>query len=280
VGTWPRERSSQLIDMNIAAVGDASGRPVREYSAPVGNHPLWVTRWLSEHGINAYYFTGDIGMPPTRSYQNEARSAANIWAFPVMNFGPYAAFEEAKAKGVPQDEVGQWLIDVADFCARQRTVRLVYAHPPGVLAYPDAFKRWLQHTATRTRDGSLRWMTMSQYADFANQRQAVQWEVNSPTRSLGQTHPTARLHAHHTADLSRMSWLFPAVRFAQPQVTEGEATVVADGNYWRVTAVRGLQLSVNLPAQPALPSPVASTQSTRSTSTASALTSTSSKGTP
>ena len=266
VGSWPRERSSQLIDMNIAAVGDASGRPVREYSAPVGNHPLWITRWLSEHGIQAYYFTGDIGMAPTRSYQNEAPSPANIWAFPVMNFGPYAAFEEAKAKGVPQDEVGQWLIDVADFCARQRTVRLVYAHPPGVLAYPDAFKRWMQHTAARTRDGSLRWMTMAQYADFANQRQAVQWTVSTSTRSTGSEALTARLQAQHQAGLTGMTWLFPTIRFGQPQVLEGQATVVNEGSYWRIAATEGPRLSVDLPER-AVPdaTPMTNTPETRST---------------
>lgn len=266
VSQWPRARSTQLIDMNIAAVAQASGRPVREYSAPVGNHPLWVTQWLSEHGINSYYFTGDIGMPPTRSYHNEAPSPANTWAFPVMSFGPYAAFEEAQVKGVAQDEVAQWLIDVADFCATQRTIRLVYAHPPGVLAYPEAFKRWLQHTATRIRDGSLRWMTMAQYADFANQRQAVDWRVHTPPRGIGQLTATARLHAHHKADLVGMTWLFPTARFARPHVLEGEAAVVSDGGYWRVTATRGLQLSVDLPALPALPPPVASTKPSDSAS--------------
>jgi hypothetical protein len=280
VSQWPRERSTQLIDMNVAAIAEASNRPVREYSAPVGNHPLWVTQWLSEHGINAYYFTGDIGMPPTRSYQNEARGPSNMWAFPVMSFGPYAAFEEAKAKDVPQDEVAQWLIDVADFCAQQRTVRLVYAHPPGVLAYPEAFKRWLQHTATRTKDGSLRWMTMAQYAAFANQRQAIEWEVRTPTRGAGQPTVTARLHARHKTDLAGMSWLLPSSRFAQPQIVEGQATVVSDGRYWRVTATRGAQLSADLPALPALPPPVAAVKPTDSASASSVHTFASPKATP
>ncbi len=253
VGTWPRERSSQLMEMNIAAVGEASGRPVREYSAPVGNHPLWVTRWLSDRGINSYYFTGDIGMPPTRSYQSEARGPANIWAFPVMSFGAFAAFEEAKAKGVPQADVAQWLIDVADFCARQRTVRLVYAHPPGILAYPDAFKAWLAHMSTRTRDGSLRWMTMAQYADFANRRQAVQWDIGMFT---GAQPTLTRLQARHTANLAQMSWLLPARRFGEPQVRQGEAEVARDGNYWRVTAVQGRQLSLDLPTLSSTPTPL------------------------
>jgi hypothetical protein len=257
VDQWPRERSTQLIDMNVAAIGDASGRPVREYSAPVGNHPLWVTQWLSERGISAYYFTGDIGMPPTRSYQNEARGPASAWAFPVMSFGPYAAFEEAKAKNVPQDEVAQWLIDVADFCSQQRTVRLVYAHPPGVLAYPEAFKRWLQHTDTRTKGGSLRWMTMAQYAAFANQRQAAQWAISTTGRSAGKPVASAVLRASHDTDLTGMSWLLPSARFAEPQIKEGEATVALDGRYWRVTASRGKQLSADLPLLAALAPPVA-----------------------
>ena len=247
LGIWPREKSTELIDMNIAAVSAASGRPAREYSAPMGHHPLWVTHLLRERGIHAYYFTGDTGMPPTRSYHKGTRSPADVWAFPVMNFGPYASFEEAKAEDVPEDDIARWLLDMADFCDRQRTIRLVYAHPPGVVMYPNAFKRWLEHTAARALEGRFRWMTMAQYTDFANRRQAVQWSVTSGVDDATASSSKFQLRASHPIDLEQMTWLLPARRFAEPLVVQGSADVAIDGDYWRVTATGGMELAVEFP---------------------------------
>ena len=98
--------SIRQLDMNLGAVASASKRPVREYSAPVGNHPAWVTEWLREHGIRAYYFTGDNGSPPSRAYQNERRGPSDMWAFPVMSYGAHASFEEAHFANVPERDIG------------------------------------------------------------------------------------------------------------------------------------------------------------------------------
>ena len=255
IGTQPPELSGALIERNSAAVSEASGRPVREYSAPTGNHPAWVTPWLRERGIHAYYFTGDIGMPPTRSYQDGRRGPVDMWAFPVLSYGSFAAFEESHAHQVPEDHLAAWLLDVADFCAGNRTVRLVYFHPSGVAIFPQAFKRWLQHTGALVRDGSLRWTTMAQYAEFANRRLQTRWQVRAdaaePTR--------LRLEASHPESLARMTWLLPAERYAQPQVLEGSAQVLRDGPYWRVTAGTGLRLGVGLVLMPVPPVPAAAT---------------------
>ena len=62
--------------------------------------------------IDGWFFTGDIGMPPTRSYQDGQRGPADIWAFPVLNFGRVASFEEARGQDVPEDQLGAWLTDV------------------------------------------------------------------------------------------------------------------------------------------------------------------------
>ena len=246
IGTQPPERSGELIERNSAAVSRASGRPVREYSAPTGNHPAWVTPWLRERGINAYYFTGDIGMAPTRSYQEGRRGPADMWAFPVLSYGSYAAFEEAHAHQVPQDHVAAWLNDVADFCATHRTVRLVYFHPSGVAIFPQAFKRWLLHTGALVRDGSLRWTTMAQYADFANQRLKTRWQVRADEADPGRL----RLEASHPTSLAQMTWLLPAQRYAQPQVLEGQAQVLRDGPYWRVVAGGGTGLTMGVALLP------------------------------
>lgn len=249
VDKWPQERSSGLIELNNAAVSSASGKAVREYSAPVGHHPAWTTRWLAQRDIDAFYFTGDSGMPPTRSYQDSARGPERAWAFPVMSFGIQASFEEARAQGIAEDEVTQWLIDATAFCLRHRTVRLIYAHPPGALAYRQAFMRWLEYTSAAGREGHSPWMTMAQYAEFANRRLDVRWEL-SVAKELSQGRSGYLLHARHPSQLAQFSWLLPSTRFAKPELREGEAEIVQDGDQWRVTATGGSRLTLELPAVP------------------------------
>ena len=235
-------RSTEMIERNSAVVSQASGRPVREYSAPTGNHPAWVTPWLREQGINAFYFTGDIGMAPTRSYQDGKRGPPDMWAFPVLSYGSYAAFEEASANHVPEADMTAWLNDVADFCAANQTVRLVYFHPPGVAIFPRAFAQWLQHTGELVRQGRLRWMTMAQHAEFSNRRLQARWRLRPDTSAPDRL----RLQATHPESLEQMSWLLPMRQYAQPEVIHGLAQVLRDGLNWRVIAGRTSTLELSL----------------------------------
>ena len=241
--------STAMIERNSAAVSQASDRPVREYSAPSGNHPAWVSPWLREQGIRAYYFTGDIGMAPTRSFQDGKRPLPDMWAFPVLSYGAYAAFEEARAAGVPEADVAAWLKDVADYCARFRTVRLVYFHPPGIALFPRAFADWLAHTKRLVDDGELQWMTMAQYADFANKRLQARWQLADDNAAGGSkgAGATQRLTASHPVSLQSLTWLLPLARYGRPQVLAGEARIEADELNWRVTAGAVPELALRLP---------------------------------
>lgn len=234
--------SIPLIEKNLAAISQASGKPVREYSAPIGNHPLWVTNWLRARGIRAYYFTGDIGMAPTRSCQDGKRGPEDMWSFPVMSYGIYASFEEAQMAKVPERAIEAWLNDVADFCAEYRTVRLVYFHPPGIAMFPTAFKGWMAHTAELLRKRSLRWTTMSDYADFANKRLEASWKLEPDVAQAG----VEVLEASHPRTLEHMAWLLPAARYAKPTVLAGHAQIERDGAYWRVVAGAVPQLRLAL----------------------------------
>ena len=235
--------SSQMIERNTQAVSQASGKPVIEYSAPTGNHPAWVTPWLALRGVRAYYFTGDIGMAPTRSYQDGLRGPANVWAFPVLSFGRQAAFEEAAKSQVPEADIAAWLRDVADYCADRQTLRLMYFHPPGIALFPQAFAQWLLHTRALVDQGRLRWITMAQYAGFANRRLQVQWALQ--TGPQGQ-----QLAASHPDSLAQMVWLLPASRYAQPRALDGEARIVRAGGFWQVHAGAGTRLLLDLPPAP------------------------------
>ncbi|KQP13101.1 hypothetical protein [Pseudorhodoferax sp. Leaf267] len=243
------QRSIGLIERNFAAVRAASGQPVREYSAPMGNHPAWTTPWLRAQGIQAYYFTGDIGMAPTRSYQGGKRGPSGMWAFPVLSYGAHASFEETSMAGIADRDIGAWLKDVADFCAQYHTVRLVYFHPPGVALFPDAFRDWIRHTAKLVEERSLRWITMAQYAAFANERLAVEWDTRVEDAA------TELLQASHPRSLAHFAWLLPLARYDMPRVLEGQAQVVRDGDAWRVVAGASTRLRLQLPLRANVPAP-------------------------
>ncbi|MEY4906462.1 MAG: hypothetical protein RL260_180 [Pseudomonadota bacterium] len=240
-----REVVASLIERNSSLLLEVGGRPVREYSAPVGNHPAWTTAWLRKRDIRSYYFTGNTGMAPTRSYQDGVRPLPDIWSYPVLNFGVYASFEEAKADQLPEIEVAAWLTDVNRFCADHRTLRLVYFHPIGLVMYPQAFQRWLESGKELADQGRLRWMTMAQYSAFANERLRTRWTLTDSSQSAST--PSQQLEAHHPQSLDGMTWLLPRSRYGQPTVTSGQAAVDAVDGQWRVVAGPGTGLRLHLP---------------------------------
>ena len=247
VDTQDRGVSERELQMNLSAVQMASARPVHEYSAPIGNHPAWVTDWLEAHGIRAYYFTGDIGSAPSRAYQDGRRGASDMWAFPVMSYGIHASFEEARFANVPEPDIAAWLMDVADFCVAHRTVRLVYFHPPGIAMFPGAFKAWMQHTAMLARERGLRWTTMAQYAAFSNDRLEVDWRIAPDDATPG----AMRLQASHPRSLKRFTWLLPAQRYGRPQLLTGDARIDLQDGFWRVVAGEARAVSLSLPPRAA-----------------------------
>ena len=137
------DQMQQYLELNNEALERVTGKPVREYSAPVGNHPQWVTEWLARHGVVAYYFTGDTGMGPTLGYRHAVRAGTAIWAFPILHLNRAATFEEMPKYGYTDDTVGQWLDEATDFVANHRQVRLIYFHPRELCSTtPSSISGW------------------------------------------------------------------------------------------------------------------------------------------
>jgi len=232
----------QYLVLNKKTVEDASGRHVTEYSAPLGNQPSWVTRWLEKNGIVAYYFTGDSGMGPTRVYRDQGRDGDRIWAFPILHFGTYASLEEMHLDSVPPDEVRDWLIDVSDFTSHLHAVRLFYSHPLGATRYIDALRSWFKHTQELESDHRFRWYTMTQVANFLNARQEVSWTIEHHG-------PKVVFAAKHPRSLAHDTWMFPDGQYDSPRVIQGTADVRDQDGYWIVTAKDGKQLKVAFAAR-------------------------------
>lgn len=226
-----------LLELNKAALERVSGKPVVEYSAPSGAQPPWVTQWLDAHGFLAYYFTGNTGMGPTQGYRDGARESQRMWEFPILHLDRAAAFEEMHPEGYSDDEVERWLEAVTRFTASHRLVRLVYFHPPGILAYKQVVMKWLELTARLKADGQFRWYTMTEMANFLNSRKQVQWTISEERGVI-------TLDAAHLESLEHQAWQFPASRFAKPKVILGSADIKNEDEQWIVVAGKGTHLQI------------------------------------
>lgn len=220
----------KYLELNKQALEAILGYPVQEYSAPKGNHPQWVTSWLEQQGMLAYYSTGNTGMGPTRGYRNGILRHNRIWAFPIQSYDDMTGFVEFKRRGLSNDIVEKWLMGLTDFTIQNKTSRLVYFHPRGVLYYPKASRAWLQYAAKQQTRKQFRWYTMTELAKFMNSRERVEWNVTEKDLDhiFKASHPDATL-AHQT-------WLLPRTRYHKPAITLGKGSVREDDRHWRVVA--------------------------------------------
>jgi hypothetical protein len=230
----------QYLAMNKEALERASGSRITEYSAPLGNQPVWVTRWLERNGIVAYYFTGDAGLGPTRVYRDAQRDGPNIWGFPILHMGKEASLEEMGFDDVPIDAVRDWLLAVTDFTVRNHTARLVYTHPFGAERFFGTLRTWLDNADDLQKEGRFRWYTMTELSQFLTQRESVRWTL------LQTSSGKAVLRASHPKGLAHETWVFPQQYYRDAKVVDGRATVrVQDGMIF-IAADEGRQLQVEL----------------------------------
>jgi len=229
------------LTQNFAAIEAATGRTVREYSAPVGNNPGWAVRWLEARGVVAFYTVSDGGAA-IRPWRAGARLTGNrLWAFPVSPLGRYATFEEFGRFGVSDAESGQWLLDLQSFVVNNRTNRLFYNHPPGARGHVGAIQPLVDRADTLQAQGRFQWMTMAQIADFQLRRLGTRW--TSSTSAPANQPAVTTVVASNTTSLTDMTWLLPRNRYAVPVVTGGLGTVSFDTDSWLVTATGGTSLT-------------------------------------
>ncbi len=167
-----RERFGEKeIDENILknneALRTATGRSIIEYSAPNGVHPQPVmTKVLERRGFTSYYYTGDSGSAPNRTFIYGRMVSGKVIAFPIMPFGQAASFYEMKNLGRREGEVAAWLRSAVDYAADNHAVRLVYSHPYDIAHYPLAIREFLDYLEKRQKEGAVDVRPMSHFASF------------------------------------------------------------------------------------------------------------------
>lgn len=230
----------KYLQMNKDALERVSGTRITEYSAPVGNHPAWVTRWLERNGFVAYYFTGDAGLGPTRVFRGDEQDGSAIWGFPILHMGKEASLEEMGFEDVPIGAVREWLLAITDFTVRNHTARLVYTHPYGAEKFFPTLRAWLDNARSLQEQGRFRWYTMTDLAAFLNERDSVRWRV---VQDRGRT---LILHASHSHSLAHQTWIFSQDHYRDPRVIEGEANIRVQDSMIFIEATGGRDLAIQI----------------------------------
>ncbi len=232
------EEMMPLLEKNHASLRSLISQSPREYSAPMGNQPIWVNKWLQDNGVIATYLTGNIGMGPTRLWMGERR-ISDLWTFPVLTLGSVATAEDAFFQKVPQTTFDNWLQEVARYVQDSRSVRLVYFHPPGAVLYPTAVVNFVERMGACRKIDRCNWLTMTRAAEFMNQREETEW-------SFDRTPQGWQLNAQHAKDLKDLTWRIPTARFTKPDVKQGDAVVESYEGEWLVVARSGSKLQIDL----------------------------------
>lgn len=167
-GVFGEKEIKEYIIKNNEAIEQITGYKILEYSAPRGVHPQPVTtKILEELGIIAYYYTGDTGSGPNRSFYNGKMISDKVIAFPVMPFGKVASLYEMRAlAGNTDSEVKEWLFSIPDFIARNRTTRLVYSHPYDIREYGPEVRDFIDKIEKMKDSEEISVCSMTEVAQF------------------------------------------------------------------------------------------------------------------
>jgi hypothetical protein len=223
--------------LNVGAIENAIQQPLREYSAPTGNNPLWATQWLENHGVVGMYTVSNTGSAATREWRAGVRVTDKLWAMPIAPLGKTATFEEFADNGITDTMAAQWLIDLQSFVANNRTNRLFYNHPPGARGHLGVVKTFVNRAQSLQNQGRFQWYTMAELGDFSQRRIQTTW---SSTSNSGKSTFVAR----NAAGLDDMTWLLPRSRYSYPSITSGSGTVSSsDSTHWVVVARSGTSIA-------------------------------------
>jgi len=166
-GELSREEIKRYVKINNECLERITGYKIREYSAPQGVHPQpLMTQILEELDMVAYYYTGDTGSFPNRTFFDGKMVSKKVIAFPITPLEDVASLYEMWAKGFSKEKVGKWLKDMVDFVVERKTIRLIYSHPYDIPHYPEEIKGLIDYAIQKSREGLLNVKPMVYFYDY------------------------------------------------------------------------------------------------------------------
>ncbi len=208
-GNFGKNEIEANIVRNNKCMESISGYPVTEYSAPNGVHPQpLATRILERNGVIAYYYTGDSGSAPNRTFFEKKMVSPNVIAFPVLPYREVASFFEMNRDGVTHKQLMDWFQGLLDFVIKNHTVRLIYSHSYDVRPYyPSTLKQFILEVDKQCQAGKLLAQPMSYFANY------LKYFLKAKCRfHKGTTHLELRLN--HPTNLNGIVVALPVDQYA------------------------------------------------------------------
>lgn len=229
-GNFGEAEIKEYISKNNAAVEEVTGEKVLEYSAPNGVHPQPVaTQVLTDLGIMAYYYTGDTGSAPNRTFSDGKMLFPKTIAFPVMPFGKTASLWEMRVKDhKTAAEVQEWFSSIADYSARNRTVRLMYSHPRDVEEYPAVVKSFIDKVEQLYNQKQLAVRSMSDFTKFFLRFLETEYQFERQGKQLV-------IQLAHPVTLQGLTIAIPKKQYKKP--VEVDLFVQEDERYYYLSVV-------------------------------------------
>jgi len=163
------EQMKSYIQKNNEALESIIGYKPIEYSAPVGVFPAHSSiEIMKELGFRSYYYVGDNGSAPNRTFFDGKMLSEDIIAFPVMSFGINASLNEAQNSQWDDEKMKKYYQEFIDYLIDNRTVRLFYSHPHDIPDhdYKSAVKYFLDYASVQVEADKLQTRTMTNISDF------------------------------------------------------------------------------------------------------------------
>jgi hypothetical protein len=237
-GIFKRNEIYEYIKKNKDCLESIVDYNVVEYAAPNGIYPQPVTtEVLEELGFLAYYYTGDTGSAPNRTFFNGQKLSDKIIAFPILTFGKAASFYEMQRYGYSENDVKKWLLKTIDYVVKNRTVRLIYSHPYDIPEYPDAIKLFLDYAIQKQNEGSLHIDTMTSFATYLLKFLQTDYQFKIQEKELN-------ISLGNPEGLAGITIALPKVGYKNPH--SPNLSVEEDEDYYYMTITRSIEKEVIL----------------------------------
>jgi hypothetical protein len=235
-GTFKKKEIYEYIKKNNECLESIVDYKLVEYAAPNGTHPQPVTtEVLEELGFVAYYYTGDTGSSPNRTFFNGQKISDDVIAFPILTFGKAASFYEMQRYGYSEDAVKDWLLKTTDYLVDNRTIRLIYSHPYDIPEYPDAIKSFLDYAYKKQQKGSLRIDTMTSFAGYLLKFLRTDYQFKSQDKDM-------IVSLKNPEGLNGVTMALPKKEYKKPH--SPNLSVEEDEDYYYITITHSIREDV------------------------------------
>ena len=229
-GFFGEEEIRDAIVRNNECLEKIVGYKITEYAAPNGVHPQpTTTRILEELGMSAYYYTGDTGSAPNRTFYEGEMVSDHVIAFPIMPFGRSASLWEMQVLDKrSESDVTEWFLSILEYVSVTKTIRLFYSHPYDIEDYPNAVKAFLDQIESMQAKSSLKVWTMDEYARFLRRFLKTTYNFQRDSDRLAIT-------MNNPISLTDITIALPKGKYRLPDETD--LLVEEDERYYYLTVV-------------------------------------------